>query len=191
MGQVIQLFGAQAGGAGSTVRLGEEGATTASSNPHGPRRQVVVPEVVRAALTVLHYADLSPRAHLRVEELCRLLYYCEGFALVLLERSLFDDEIVVDDSGVYIEEILSSFGEVEEEVDLGDGCVMVDDAAAEVIFDVWRAYGQYSGWRTVEFVQSDQPWLRARSTDEGSISRKEMRRYFRQLVEDQDDGEQV
>ena len=84
MGELIQLP-ADASTTRGVLVFPSDGvqATCRAETVPGPEA-----DVVKAARLFLHIAALTPEARLTVGQLCRLLYWAEGFMLALKSESL-------------------------------------------------------------------------------------------------------
>ncbi len=147
----------------------------------------------------------------------KLLYYAQGFSLAILGKALFKEPIYARSGGPYCpdameEPIDSPFWSAPSQYSgsetyvakywTGDRDEVLSAFTKEqrdLLRDVWRAYGQFSGWKLREIMMEDALWGRCwdlameLSGDDVEIPRKDMKRHFKMLVagmEEDDDGEE-
>lgn len=117
--------------------------------------------------------------HLKLQ---KLLYYVQGFHLVILDRPAFDDEILAWSHGPVVRDVYDKyrrFGSAgieapSEAPDLPeDTCRLIDQVS--------DAYGQFSAWRLREMTHDTPPWKNA--DRDAVIGHDAMRAYFSTQVE--------
>lgn len=114
----------------------------------------------------------------------KLVYYSQGFALALLDKPLFKDEIVAWQYGPVVPELYAKYKEYGssaipwEETDFTFECFT--DEEKSLLKEVYNTFGQFSAWRLVQMTHSEPPWA---NVDEGEIISKEsMQNYFRTQI---------
>ena len=118
----------------------------------------------------------------------KLLYYAQGFALVILGKPLFDEDIEAWNHGPVVASVY------HELKNFGSGGVKFDKTGTEQDFsigqeeqqllnDVYEAYGQFSAWKLRDMTHIEAPWV---ETTQGCfISHKKLIKHFKTLVDDE------
>src|SRR5262245_50729606 len=116
-------------------------------------------------------------------KLQKLLYYCQGFALVILGRPLFNAAIKAWEHGPVVPEVWHEFREhganqipVPENFDIE----VLSAEERKLVDEVYSVYGQFSGWKLRKMTHSEPPW--ADTARNAVISHERMREYFRTQV---------
>lgn len=119
-------------------------------------------------------------------KLQKLLYYAQGFAMVILEKPLFDDDFEAWEYGPVLRPIYDEYKTYG-----GDALPKPNDfsfehyskAEKEFLDEIYNVYGQYSAWALSEMVYKTPPW---KDTPRNSIiSKVSMKKYFStRIVED-------
>ena len=117
-------------------------------------------------------------------KLQKLLYYAQGYALVLLGRPLFPERIKAWSHGPVVPQVWHEFKDLEsplprpEDLDL----LAVDPEARAILDRVYSELGQFSAWRLREMTHQEQPWKEAAESKEAAqddeISLETMRSFF-------------
>ncbi|MBI3445489.1 MAG: SocA family protein [Magnetospirillum sp.] len=118
-------------------------------------------------------------------KLQKVLYYTQGWALAVLGKPLFDEEIEAWKYGPVVPSIYHAFKM------FGDGAILptrdlaplTSDISIEIISlidQVWDRYGEMSGVALMKKTHRETPWLDAYDCDVSSkpISKADMRAYF-------------
>ena len=96
-------------------------------------------------------------------KLNKLLYFAQGWALVKLGGPLFDDEIQAWDYGPVIPAVYHTFkccgsSPIKEPQDVFDEN-RLNTKELELLIDVYRKYGKYTGWALKEMThERGCPW---------------------------------
>lgn len=119
-------------------------------------------------------------------KLQKLLYYAQGFAMVILERPLFEDDFEAWEYGPVVRNIYDKYNYYGS-----NALPKPDDFSLhqyskeekEFLNEIYDVYGQYSAWALSEMVYKTPPW---KDTPRNSIiSKVSMKKYFStRIVED-------
>jgi uncharacterized phage-associated protein len=124
----------------------------------------------------------APSELLTPLKLQKLLYYVQGFHLVILDRPAFDDAILAWTHGPVVRDVYDRyrrFGSAGIETRLDSPDLPRD--TVHLINQVSDAYGQFSAWRLMEMTHDTPPWKEADRN--AVISHEAMRAYFSTQVE--------
>jgi len=120
-------------------------------------------------------------------KLQKLLYYAQGFHLAIMKRQLFDDPIEAWRHGPVVRKVYAEYANYGANAipppDQFDARQLTEDERS-LLDEVYRVYGQYSGWRLREMTHSEPPWLDAWRADAPVISHTAMQEFFSTLVEE-------
>ena len=114
----------------------------------------------------------------------KLLYYAQGFSLVILDKPLFDEEILAWNHGPVVASVyheLKRFG--SSEISFEDCSVELDEADKQLLNDVYEVYGQFSAWKLKDMTHNEAPWIETTVGDR--IPRQKLIRHFKTLVDDE------
>jgi len=138
-------------------------------------------DVARYILTLLDEdtaGDLM--SHLKLQ---KLLYYSQGFTLVLLNRPLFEEKVVAWQHGPVVPAVWEEFKQYGSDPipkPVGFDFDVIPEDAQEVINEVYIAYGQFSAWKLRAMTHEEAPWC---STPiNGEISHAVMKDFFDDMV---------
>lgn len=117
-------------------------------------------------------------------KLQKLVYYCQGFSLVILNRPLFEETIEAWEHGPVcptLYQVFKCYGSDPINVD-GDypASNNLTKDEQQLIVDVYGAYGQFSAWRLREMTHQESPWKN--TVQSTVIEHAVMRNYFKKLV---------
>ena len=114
----------------------------------------------------------------------KLLYYAQGFALVILGRPLFGDDIQAWEYGPVIPEVYHTFKccgrkSIDSPSDEFDE-KRLDTSELELLINVYSSYGRYTGWALKEMTHvKNGPWDRVYEPGKNNlISLESMEDYF-------------
>ena len=117
----------------------------------------------------------------------KLLYYAQGFALVILGKPLFDEDIEAWNHGPVVASVyheLKSFGSGGvkfDETDTEQDCP-IGPEEQQLLNDVYDAYGQFSAWKLRDMTHTEAPWV---ETSQGCfISHSKLIKHFKKLVDE-------
>lgn len=135
-------------------------------------------------------ADISEGDGMTNLKLQKLLYYCQGFALVLLNKPLFTNAIDAWQHGPVVRVVYNAYksygGNVISSASKGNA----DSLSAEereLVDDVYSVYGKYSAWYLRNLTHSEPTWQSVESSDDKTITHKAMKKYFSTLVNNEDE----
>ena len=141
--------------------------------------------VFDVAAYLLSKADIKEGDGMTHLKLQKLLYYCQGFSLVLLEKPLFTNEIEAWTHGPVVSDAYDEFKRYGDKIidDLGPGNVnaLSGDEKA-LIDDVYDVYGGYSASRLRNLTHNEKPWIDAENKIDKTITHKAMRDFFPTLI---------
>lgn len=136
-------------------------------------------------------ADISEGDGMTNLKLQKLLYYCQGFALVLLDKPLFTNAIDAWQHGPVVSVAYNIYkdykGNVIDEILKGNP----DSLSAEekeLVDDVYGVYGKYSAWYLRNLTHSEPTWQNAENRTKSTITHEAMKEYFSTLVKVANDG---
>lgn len=115
-------------------------------------------------------------------KLQKVLYYAQGWALAVLGKPLFDEEVEAWKYGPVVPSIYHAFKK------FGDGAIMPNEDAkgllptdiATLIDQVWNRYGDMSGLALMRQTHREAPWHDAYDPDAASkpIAKADMQAFF-------------
>lgn len=123
-------------------------------------------------LIAAHHQSGDPISNLRLQ---KILYYVQAWHLALRDQALFDEDFQAWIHGPVVPSLYQdykAFGSgsiAPPPIDMdGDEPKFkfpaLEQAAAEHINDVLKAYGDLSTWQLEQLTHHEQPWLDARGT---------------------------
>ena len=137
------------------------------------------------AAYLLSKADIKEGDGMTHLKLQKLLYYCQGFALVLLGRALLSNEIEAWEHGPVVVDVYHEFKRYGDGIinDLGPGNISIlTDDEKSMIDDVYEVYGVYSASRLRNLTHNEKPWIDAENKLDKVITHKAMKDFFPSLV---------
>ena len=122
--------------------------------------------------------------HLKLQ---KLVYYAQGFALVILGRPLFGEKIEAWAHGPIIPSLYRKYkgndrNPVPAPLDF-DASEHFTEDEIELLDEVREMYGKFSAWKLRDMIHTEPTWMNNKDT-EGEISHKEFKAYFATLVGD-------
>lgn len=118
----------------------------------------------------------------------KLLYYVQGFSLVLLGRPAFEDEMEAWMHGPVVPEVyhaLKDHGSNDIKPDVKDAReTCVDEELAELIDEVFSVYAKHSAWHLRNLTHEEDPWLNRYAKDRQSekITHDDLIAFFPSLL---------
>lgn len=139
------------------------------------------------AIDIAHYLIARANAEGRTIsnlKLQKLLYYTQGFFLVLMDKPLFQENIVKWSHGPVVAEMYHAFksfksNPIKFDIDIDD--LAIDEEDAELIDEVYEVYGKHSAWSLRNLTHEEKPWIV--TPDCGVISHDVMKDYFETLID--------
>ncbi len=117
-------------------------------------------------------------------KLQKLLYYAQGFHLAFEDEPLFSERIEAWQYGPVVPEIYRAYSAhgrsvlpIPEEID----AEALTDRQKEILNEVYRVFGQYSGGRLIDVTHSEPPWKNASIMEE--ITLDALKEYFVTQIE--------
>jgi uncharacterized phage-associated protein len=124
-------------------------------------------------------------------KLQKLLYYCQGFALVLIGRPIFDAKIKAWEHGPVVPEVWFEFkkhGQLSIPPPSQFDMDVLSVKDRNLINEVYNVYGQYSAWKLRNMTHSEPPWTQ--TAKDSVISHDKLISYFKtQVTDDERDTE--
>lgn len=131
--------------------------------------------------------------HLKVQ---KLVYYAQAWALVLIGRPLFAEEIEAWAHGPVIPSVYANFREMRwEALPPPDECPKFDTEIEEVLSDVFSVYGKLPAKHLEELTHRETPWITARgglppeAASNAIISKKSMTDFYSNMLKEASDEE--
>lgn len=117
-------------------------------------------------------------------KLQKLLYYCQGFNIVIYNRPLFKEDIVAWTLGPAVPEVFREYKPAGNSALLPhpDEYVDIDKESLDLINDVYILYGQFSALRLMEMVKCEAPYTRTPIGE--TITHEALINHFKHLVKD-------
>lgn len=115
-------------------------------------------------------------------KLQKLLYFAQGFNLILNDQPLFSDKIVHRTYGPVVNTIAQIFinnhkgAEPIKELFDDVGETKFSDKEIAMLEVVYDKFGQYSAYKLVEITHKTSPWIE--TSDGEEITLKEIKKYF-------------
>ena len=126
--------------------------------------------------------DIDHITNLKLQKLC---YYAQGFALVILNRALFFEDIEHWPHGPVVPSLWRRYRQhgsdqipIPEDLEL----TLYDTETRSLLDSVYRMYGQYSAWDLRSMTHSEPPWVN--SPESAPITYQALRAYFK-TIQDQ------
>ncbi|HZX36635.1 MAG TPA: type II toxin-antitoxin system antitoxin SocA domain-containing protein [Thermodesulfobacteriota bacterium] len=120
-------------------------------------------------------------------KLQKLVYYAQGFYLALNDKPLFNEPIEAWAHGPVVKELYQKYRSNgasgiprPENIDLSK----YDKETQDFLSEIYKLFGQYSGWKLREFTHGEAPWRNTYNIrHDGIISQDEMKEYFKTRIE--------
>ncbi|EMH0062947.1 SocA family protein [Providencia rettgeri] len=94
-------------------------------------------------------------------KLQKLVYYAQGFSLVLLERPLFEEKIEAWMHGPVVPELYRKYKDHKNYALPQPESIDSDKYAEDeidLLDEVWNIYGQFSAWKLRNMTHEESPW---------------------------------
>lgn len=116
-------------------------------------------------------------------KLQKLVYYAQGFSLVILKGPLFPESIEAWTHGPVVPELYHRYKEYgsdgipkPEKIDFSK----YNQEVKDLLNEVWEVYGQFSAWKLRNMSHATMPWI---NYQDQVIPPEVMREYFSTLVD--------
>lgn len=119
-------------------------------------------------------------------KLQKLLYYTQGFSLVILQQPIFEEDIKAWDYGPVVENVYHAFkGNGSEAICPNEefDTSFLSEKELELLINVYEVYGQFSALKLMNMTHEEAPWKN--TPRNGVISRDLMVSFFRNLVDEE------
>lgn len=142
--------------------------------------------VFDVASYILGKADLDEGDGITHLKLQKLVYYVQGFSVVLLGRPLFPEVIEAWTHGPVVPKLYkqySNFGAnvIDQAQDGTPDNLTIEEKA--LIDDVFSVYGEYSASKLRNLTHNETPWMEAENKEDVTISIDSLRSFFPSLLE--------
>lgn len=124
-------------------------------------------------------------SNLKLQKLC---YFAQGFHLAIYNRPLFEEKIEAWMHGpvvtkLYHEYKSSGNGGIPKPENMDFS--LYDEETREFLDEIYSVYGQYSAWKLRNLTHEDKPWRDAYDAGGTVISINEMKKWFKNFIEDE------
>jgi uncharacterized phage-associated protein len=143
-------------------------------------------DVFDVAAYLLSKADIEEGDGMTHLKLQKLLYYCQGFSLVLQENPLFENAIEAWPHGPVVPDVYHEFKNWGNGIiaDLGPGDLSaLSDEERDLIDEVYEVYGDYSASKLRNLTHSERPWCEAENKIDTTITHGALKNFFPSLME--------
>lgn len=142
--------------------------------------------VFDVASYILGKADLDEGDGITHLKLQKLVYYVQGFSVVLLGRPLFPEAIEAWPHGPVVPDLYKSYRDfgpnVIDKAQNGTPDNLTTEEKA-LIDDVFSVYGEYSASKLRNLTHNETPWMEAENKEDVTISIDSLRSFFPSLLE--------
>ncbi len=116
-------------------------------------------------------------------KLQKLVYYAQGFHLAIINKPLFEEEILHWTHGPVVYELYSTLrkygdGQVPVQEDFSTDKFTKEQIA--LIDEVKKVYGQFSAWKLRDMTHKEKPWLDTKKDE--VITKDALKAYFTTLL---------
>jgi len=142
--------------------------------------------VFDVASYILSKADLDEGDGITHLKLQKLVYYAQGFSVVLLGRPLFPETIEAWTHGPVVPELYNKYRHFGPNVISQTQGGTPDNLTTEektLIDDVFSVYGEYSASKLRNLTHNETPWMEAENKEDVTISIDSLRSFFPSLLE--------
>jgi uncharacterized phage-associated protein len=142
--------------------------------------------VFDVAAYLLSKADIEEGDGMTHLKLQKLLYYCQGFSLVLLKEPLFENVIEAWAHGPVVPDVYYEFKRYGNGIidSIGPGSASaLSDNKRELIDEVYDVYGGYSASKLRNLTHNERPWIEAENRIDTTITQNTLRGFFPSLVD--------
>ncbi|WP_293708614.1 Panacea domain-containing protein [Stenotrophomonas sp. UBA7606] len=133
-------------------------------------------DVAKYILTLMDEDSGDLISHLKLQ---KLVYYCQGFSLAILNKPMFEDQVRAWQHGPVVPRVweeFKNFGSAPIPKPEGFDRDLIPQDFREVIDEVYTVYGQYSAWKLRNMTHDEAPWASVEINDE--ITQGSMKNYF-------------
>ncbi|MFZ2163403.1 MAG: type II toxin-antitoxin system antitoxin SocA domain-containing protein [Sideroxyarcus sp.] len=117
-------------------------------------------------------------------KLQKLVYYAQGVYLALYDKPLFAERMEAWTHGPVVPDLYHRFKEYGSEAIPADqhfNLEKFDSDSREILDEVNRVFGQYSGWKLRNMTHEEPPWVNVKEPA-GVISHESLKEYFKTIV---------
>ena len=141
--------------------------------------------VFDVAAYILSKPDLDEGDGITHMKLQKLLYYVQGFAVVILGRPLFKEKMEAWPHGPVVPNLYykyKSFGNNIIDSSLEGDSEALSEEERALIDEVYEVYGQYSALKLRDLTHSEAPWQEAENKNDIEITIEALRSFFPALI---------
>jgi len=116
-------------------------------------------------------------------KLQKLLYYAQGFHLVLFDKPLFADQIRAWQHGPVVPSIYHTYSHCGDQAIPKPANInwrLYEKDVKELLDEIWKVYGQFSAWKLRNMTHNEPPFRN--TSPNGIITRGSMKKYFKGLL---------
>ena len=109
-------------------------------------------------LVTLAHREGDPITHLKLQKLC---YYVQGFSLAIRDKPMFPETIQAWDHGPVVPALFQQHKQHGNQVIPRPDRTTIAEVSVkdrELIQEVYKVYGQFSGWRLRDMTHTEPPW---------------------------------
>jgi uncharacterized phage-associated protein len=121
-------------------------------------------------------------------KLQKLLYYAQGFSLVLFNKPLFKENIEAWAHGPVVPQIYhkyKEYGAKPLEPPPTMDFAMYDGDVKDLLNKVYELYGQFSAWKLRDMTHEEDPWIKGNNRVDKIIKEDDLKRYFITQIEEE------
>ncbi len=141
-------------------------------------------DVAKYILSKSSPIDGDGMTHLKLQ---KLIYYVQGFALVILKTPLFNERMEAWPHGPVVPDLYKEYkgyrnNIIEDFNDKPGDANSLSDQQRELIDDVLSVYGQYSASKLRNLTHSEAPWQEAENKNDQEITIDALQDFFPSLL---------
>lgn len=155
---------------------------TGGENPAMP---MLVYDVAKYFLSLTDDESGDTISNLKLQ---KLLYYAQGFHLVMFGQPLFENSIEAWRHGPVVKGVYRDYAQhgsnsIPRPTDFN--IETIDEETRDFLDEVYKIYGQYSAWRLRQMIHDEPPWQEAWARGESSVvQHRAMQDYFKTLIDE-------
>jgi uncharacterized phage-associated protein len=136
---------------------------------------------------VANYFLLVSREPITNFKLQKLLYYTQGFHLVLFHEPLFNESLEARQHGPVIPALFEKYQIYESNpIDRPEnlGFLKYSEDIKKLLNAVLKEYGKFSAGQLRDMVHEEMPWINGSKSESKTISNTDLKQYFITQIED-------
>ncbi len=142
-----------------------------------------VKEVARFFLAQTNPDENHSIDNLKLQKLC---YYAQGIICAVRGKQLFDSPLVAWEHGPVVQEVYDTYKQYGSNpipkpnfFDVG----YFEPSVVEILNEVYKSFGQYSGWKLRKMTHIEPPWQEAISSSNKIIRLDTLKEFFTEVLE--------